>query len=151
MKRILFVLALATSLASGALGAQTPAVQRSAHTTLYVGIMPAELAQAAVEAHKRPTPHITAVPNVRNRHHVVVALFDTRSGRRITDAKVVARLRGPAGPPVVKPLEPMQVGGAMSYGNVFVISELPGHRFELEVSRRGPPSERFAFSYHADH
>lgn len=151
MKRILFVLALATSLASGALGAQTPAVQRSARTTLYVGIIPAELAQAAVAAHARPTPHITAVPNVRNRHHVVVALFDTRSGRRITDAKVVARLRGPVGPPVVKPLEPMRVGDAMSYGNVFVISEMPGHRFDLQVSYGWQPSERFSFSYHIDH
>lgn len=151
MKRCLFGLALATSLASGALAAQTPAVQRSARSTLYVGIIPAELAQAAVAAHARPTPHITAVPNVRNRQHVVVALFDTRSGRRITDATLLARLRGPAGPPVIKPLEPMQVGGAMSYGNVFVISELPGHRFEIEVSRGRQPSERFVFSYHVDH
>ena len=62
MRRILFALALATSLASGALGAQTPAVQRSARTTLYVGIIPAELAQAAVAAHARPTPHINTVP-----------------------------------------------------------------------------------------
>lgn len=151
MKRLLFVLALATSLVPGVLGAQTPAVQRSARTTLYVGIIPAELAQAAVEAHKQPSPHITAVPNVRSRHHVVVALFDTRTGRRITDARVVAKLRGPTGPPVIKPLEPMQVGGAISYGNVFVITEIPGHRFEIEVSRGGQPSERFAFSYHVDH
>lgn len=39
----------------------------------------------------------------------------------------------------------------MSYGNVFVISELPGHRFELEVSYDGLPSGRFSFSYHIDH
>lgn len=151
MKQIWFCLFLTVSVVLGSLGAQTPPVQRSARTTLYVGIVPAELAQAAVEADEQPSPHITAVPNVRNRHHVVVALFDTRTGRRITDARVVAKLRGPTGPPVIKPLEPMQVGGAPSYGNVFVITELRGHRFEIEVSRSRQPSERFSFSYHADH
>lgn len=150
MKRLLFVLTLTTSLVCGGLGARTPAVQRSARTTLYVGIVPAELAQAAVAAHAQPSAHITAVPNVRSRHHVV-ALFDTRTGRRITDARVVARLRGPTGPAVVKPLEPMSVGGAPSYGNVFVITELRRHRFEIEVSRGRQPPERFLFSYHADH
>ena len=39
----------------------------------------------------------------------------------------------------------------MSYGNVFVISEIPGHRFDLEVSYGWQPSERFSFSYHIDH
>lgn len=151
MKQLWFFLFLTVSVVSGSLGAQTPPVQRSARTTLYVGIVPAELAQAAVEAHTPPAGHVTALPNVRSRHHLVVALFDTRTGRRITDARVVATLRGPSGPPVTKPLEPMPVGGAMSYGNVFVLGELPGHRFQIEVSRGRQPPERFAFAYHADH
>ena len=151
MKRLLLAFTLAISLASGVLGAQTPAVQRSARLTMYVGIVPAELAQAAIEQHTKPSGHITEVPNVRGRHHVVVALFDTRTGRRITDAKVTATLRGPSGAPSRKPLEPMPVGDVMSYGNVFVISELPGHRFEIEVARPGQPLDRFAFSYHIDH
>jgi hypothetical protein len=151
MKRLLPAFTLAISLVCGTLGAQTPAVQRSARTTMYVGVVPAELAQAEVDLHAKPSEHTTQTPNLRGRHHVVVALFDTRTGRRITDAKVTATLRGPSGAPSLKPLEPMQVGDVMSYGNVFVISELPGHRFEIEVARPGQPPDRFAFSYHVDH
>ena len=42
---------MAMSLASGSLGAGTPAVQSSARTAMYVGIVAAELARVAIGRH----------------------------------------------------------------------------------------------------
>jgi hypothetical protein len=56
-----------------------------------------------------------AASNVNN-IHLVVALFDHGSGKRITDAQVRARFIGERGRRWSAALEPMTMNGAMSYG-----------------------------------
>lgn len=49
----------------------------------------------------------------------MVVIFETASGKRITDASVLARISEPGLAPVQKKLEPMMVADAMSFGNYF--------------------------------
>ncbi len=86
-------------------------------------------------------------PTGGHRYHVVVALFENVSGRRITDAQVTAQVSelGLAGP--VKRLERMVIGDAISYGNYF---EMPGkalYRIELQIRRPAAAPVPAVFEY----
>lgn len=67
-------------------------------------------------------------------HHLVLALYDSASGRRIEDAVVRAQLseagivQGPA-----KVLQPMKGNGQSSYGEVFVAAKAGPYRFRVWV------------------
>lgn len=141
--------AAAVALAVFAAAAQaTPTDQRQQNEriTLYYGVVPAALSQAAVAAHP-PTPdvHGTVRP-AADTHHLVVALFDTPTGQRITQATVTVRHTPPQGAVMSKVLEPMPLGDALSFGTTFVIAEGRNHRFRIEV-RRGERVERFDVVY----
>ena len=60
---------------------------------VYLGVMPAELIIGHAKGHAEAEMHggTPAGPHV---HHVMVAIFDDASGRRITDAVVTARVAG---------------------------------------------------------
>jgi len=77
----------------------------------------------------------------------VVAIFESASDKRITDAGVVARIAEPGISPVQKQLQPMVIAGAMSFGNYFpmgdpgpysmkVTFELPTIKHKLETEFR---------------
>jgi hypothetical protein len=67
-------------------------------------------------------------------HHLVVALYDSASGRRIEDAVVRAQLSevGIVDKPA-KVLLPMKVNGLASYGQLFVMVKDGPYRFRLWV------------------
>jgi hypothetical protein len=50
---------------------------------------------------------------------VTIALFDSKTGDRITDAAVMATVSEPGLSTEAKPLEPMRIADAMSFGNYF--------------------------------
>ncbi len=139
------VFALA-AFASAAQAAPTDQRQQNERVTLYYGVVPAALSQAAVAAHPpAPDVHGTVRP-AADTHHLVVALFDTPTGQRITQATVTVRHTPPQGAVMSKVLEPMPLGDALSFGTTFVIAEGRNHRFRIEV-RRGERVERFDVVY----
>ena len=86
--------------------------------SIYLGVFPAEM----ILGH--PKPHVEAemhggVPAGQNQQHVVVALFDNATGRRITAARVRANVSEIGLSGVQKKLEPMLIAGTVSYGNYF--------------------------------
>lgn len=108
---------------------------------IYLGILPAKIARDQPPMASGGKPH-QGTPEWGEQYHVVVALFDDGSGRRITDAEVRAtvfnarqpgnRLSGPQ-----KQLEPMLVAGRTSYGNYFNMPAPAPYRIELEIRRPG--------------
>ena len=85
---------------------------------IYLGVLPAEM----ILGH--PGPHVEAemhggVPAGQHQHHVVVALFDNVTGKRISGAKVSARVHEINLAGAQKKLEPMLIAGTVSYGNYF--------------------------------
>jgi len=101
---------------------------------IYIGIVPCELIQG-------PERQMHGgVPAVKHCHHVMLALFDNASGKRIEDATVSARVREPGASGVsgtVKTLEPMAIAGAMTYGNFFIMPEPGPFLIDVQIQRPG--------------
>lgn len=110
---------------------------------IYLGVLPAKVARDRPPTASGGEPH-QDTPAWGEQYHVVVALFDDASGRRITDAEVRAtvfdarlpghRLSGPH-----KQLEPTLIAGRSSYGNYFNMPAPAPYRIELEIRRDGAP------------
>lgn len=100
---------------------------------VYLGVVPTHV------VHDQPgiTPMHGGVPGRTAYHHVMIALFEVQTGKRIKDAEVTASVQelGLAGER--KRLEPMEIAGAMSYGNYFAMSADNIYRIRLEIRRPG--------------
>lgn len=103
---------------------------------IYLGVMPAELVQGHSTTKGDPQALHGGAPESAGSHHVVVALFDAKTGARITDARIQADVgdrsynHGPA-----KPLEPMQIAGTTTYGNFFPMQGQDVWRIHLTIER----------------
>ena len=87
-------------------------------------------------------------------HHLVVAVFDAASGRRIGDAIVRAQLsESGIVDEAPKYLPPMPIDGQMSYGQWFSMVARSGpYRFRVWVKLPGRPAEiEFSVSAGAPH
>lgn len=116
---------------------------------IHLGVVPATRVPDHPTGQGDPGALHGGTPEGRGSHHVVVALFDARTGARIVDAKV----RGGVGDQSDnhapdQELEPMPVDGAMSYGTFFLM-QTPGlYRIHLEILRRGaaiPVTAQFTY------
>ncbi len=85
---------------------------------IYLGVIPAEM----VLGHPKPRTEAEmhgGVPAGQHQQHVVVALFDNATGKRISGAKVSARVHEINLAGAQKKFEPMLIAGTVSYGNYF--------------------------------
>ncbi len=99
---------------------------------IYLGILPAEMIRGHPKEHPESEMHGgTPVGMV----HVMVALFDSSSGRRITGAVVTARMEWPDQYRIEKRLEPMLVSASPTYGNYFRVPDGGTVRIELQIRR----------------
>ena len=94
---------------------------------VYLGVMPAQLTQ------EHPGMHGGKIDREHS-YHILVALFDSKTHKRITDARVKATvsLLGMGGS--TKKLEPME-GEPVSYGNYFLLHEPELYRIKVEIRR----------------
>jgi hypothetical protein len=67
----------------------------------------------------------------------MVALFETKTGARITDAQVGARLVSPSQSAPETKLEPMAIAGAQTYGNYFDMTAGGSYRIDVSIRRPG--------------
>ena len=105
----------------------------SGNLAVYFGVIPSELMGHSPE-HPAKVTHGGAVAT--RQHHVVVAVFDTKTGRRIIDADVTATVGERGLTPATKKLEPMSIAGAVSYGNFFPMSSPYKYHFSIRVRLR---------------
>jgi hypothetical protein len=90
------------------------------------------------------------VPSAKRQHHVVVAIFDTKDGSRITNAGVIARVGEIGLAQIEKKLERMAIDKTISYGNYFSMGSSGQYRIEIEILRTGstaPVKTSFEFSH----
>lgn len=132
----LVALALAASVAAPAHAETSQTV--NGHT-VYLGVVPAEIVKGHEPGHPEREMH-GRVPSRRGQFHVMVVIFESASGKRITDASVSARISEPGLVPVQKQLQPMIIAGAMSFGNYFSMGGPGPYRikvtFELPATKR---------------
>jgi len=117
---------------------------------VYLGILPASVVQGHPSSHAERTMHGGAQTG-RHQQHIVIAIFDTETGKRIENANISATVAGlgHVGHQRVK-LEPMTIAGTITYG-AFV--NLGGNdRYEMTVDivvpgRVRPASAKFAIEH----
>ena len=149
----------ALGLASLLLAACSRDLPRSMQTvdgmTIYLGVIPAELVRGHSTAPGDPQALHGGTPLDRSSHHIVVALFDAKSGARVTDAEIRAAVRDRSGSHASDAvLAPMEINGAMSYGNFFLMEGTGLWRIQLEIRRPGaahPVAADFAYEHKLDH
>jgi hypothetical protein len=133
---LLIVAAAAAGVSAPASAQDVSPYQIAGGLAVYLGVMPAELIIGHAKGHAEAEMHggAPAGPHV---HHVMVAIFDDASGRRVTDAVVTARVAGVGLAGSVETLEPMTIADALTYGAYF---KLPGrhcYRIRIEIARPG--------------
>ncbi len=117
---------------------------------IYLGIIPTDLIAVHPLEHTEDAMH-GEIPLGEHHHHVMVALFESKTGERITDAEVKANVRevGLAGR--TKKLEPMTISGALTYGNFFELRYRARYLISIRVRRPGLPrviETRFEYDHH---
>lgn len=114
--------------------------------SVYFGIVPAELVRGHPREHPEGEMH-GGVPAGEN--HIMVALFDDKTGERITRAQVTARVSGGHAAGIEKRLEPMTIAGSLTYGNYFYMGGSGPYQVELRIyapGRNKPISMRFEWA-----
>lgn len=119
-----------------ALAAETGQVARVNGIDVFYGVIPAEILRGHPADHAERKMH-GGVPRGSGQHHLIVSLFDIKTGQRIENAKVTARIGEPGLTPQNKDLEPMQFAGTVTYGNFFTMSGPGPYRIEVGVRRTG--------------
>lgn len=103
---------------------------------LFYGVMPAEIIRGHPNERRERQMH-GGVPRGSGQHHLIVSLFDVKTGQRIENAQVSARVGELALTPQSKNLEPMQIAGTVTYGNFFTMTSPGPYRIEVDVRRHG--------------
>lgn len=110
---------------------------------LYWGLVPAAIVS---QQHALDEMHGGLPPGGGKINHLVLALFEAKSGRRIDDAVIRAQLTEPGiVDPPARYVPPMVVNGVASYGQLFgmayggpyrfrIFVKLPERRDEIEFS-----------------
>lgn len=104
--------------------------------SIYVGVLPAAILLGhPKERHEREMHG--GVPAGANRYHVVVALFDAASGKRVTDAQV--KIGGASIGMAASRMkaEPMLVNSLVTYGNYVSLPGQGPYRIQIEIRRPG--------------
>lgn len=105
--------------------------------TVYLGVVPAELLRG--KADHLATMH-GGLPSGSGSHHVLISVFDERTGKQIDDATVEGRVSSLGLGETRRILEPMKIGDTTTYGNFFPMT-FPGP-FVVRVSIRRSGQER---------
>jgi hypothetical protein len=138
LRRLLAMASMAAAawLPSGPCAAADDAMSRDAgDVTVHLGVMPLAAAVEREASNPRDVTH-DLMRFGRGTRHVVVALFNTRSHERITDAQVTATVTEVGLNAEEKPLKQMSSGNVISYGNTFTIN--PGAHYTIKIVVRRP-------------
>lgn len=104
-------------------------------TTVYFGVVPADVIRAYPKAYPRSVYGVA--PSGPAQYYVTVALFDTASGQRIDDAVVKARVSTATRAGPEKTLEPTTIDASRSYGNYFTMGGEGPYKVAVQIKRAG--------------
>ncbi|MGE3703181.1 MAG: hypothetical protein AB7G08_31205 [Hyphomicrobiaceae bacterium] len=102
---------------------------------IYFAAIPAAFVLAHPAEHTGRGMH-GDTPDGRYVHHLIVALLDSKTGVRITDARILAVIRGGVSPSETRvEFGPMAIAGAPVYGGFADLPPRDRYRIEIEVVR----------------
>jgi len=141
---IFLTLALGLSQIRAAEGGETRAADG---LTVYLGVVPAELVKGP-SPHSSERPMHGGSPRGSHEHHIVVAIYDSNSNARITDATVTAKFLGLGLSGTQKTLEPMKIADSLTYGAFF---DLTRDLYTVRVTVKRPGSRDVTLDFKYDH
>lgn len=101
---------------------------------IYYGVLPANLVApgdlTVADTHMTPGGARGA-----GTHHLVIAVFDEATGKRLANATVRARVQPLGGATQEKTLEPMQIAGTVTFGNFFRMDADMPYVIHLRIHR----------------
>lgn len=114
--------------------------------TVYIAVMPSELIRGP-RAPEIPGASPQRPPAPRDTHHVMVSIFESRTGVRVSGFHVKARVAALGFSGEKRDLEPISIGGAVAYGNTFPMLGRGPFRVDVEFGARGAPHVQQATFY----
>ncbi len=133
---------LGLAAAGAAMAAETANREVVDGVAVYFGLVPAELVRGHPRQHPESGMH-GGIPVGES--HLMVALFDDKTGKRIEAAEVTATITGPERLRLVKKLESMTVAGTVTYGNYFYLT---GHGpYRIAVRARLPDAHEITATF----
>ena len=104
---------------------------------VYLGVVPAELLRGKADD---GTSMHAGLPSGSGSHHVLISIFDDRTGRQVEDAMVEARVGSPGHlSETTRVLEPMKIGPTTTYGNFFPMTAPGPFIVRVWIRRPGEP------------
>ena len=97
--------------------------------SVYFGTIPAQMIGGHGSMHRTK-----GMKHKKHTYHILVAIFDNNSGKRITDTRVKATVTSLSAKGETKRLEPMH-GDLLSYGNFFELPETTPYTVKVEIQR----------------
>jgi hypothetical protein len=134
MRRILAVVLAAAALLQVPPGAAADGetYHKPAGTyTVYLTVMPAEMISGP-GAEPSPGASPQRAPAASDMHHVMVSIFDTRSGLRMVDMEVRARVAALGFSGEKQDLPPIRLGDGIAYANSFPMLGRGPFRIDVE-------------------
>lgn len=130
--RWLRALAAALAIAAPVAVRATDYEKRADDLIVFLGVVPSELVR---DTHAGPAAMHGRRYASSGRHHVLVSIVDERTGRRVEDAKVEARVGATGLGEIVRVLEPMKIGETTTYGNVFPMPAPGAYTVRVSILR----------------
>lgn len=130
-----------------AMAAEAGETKSAGGLTVSLGVVPAEIVKGPGPHSAEPPMH-GGSPMGRHEHHIVVAVYDSASNARITDATVTAKVSGLGLSGPQKTLEPMKVADTITYGAFF---NLTADLYTIKVTVQRPGSQPVALDFKYDH
>ena len=152
-RRFLFAIAfalVAMPVIAFAAGRSEPQTMREAGgLVVYLGVLPAEMIRGHPARHEEAAMHKGPRRGI-HLYHVMVAVFDAQTGKRVEDAVVAATVisLGLAG--TRQTLEPMHIADTTTYGNYFDLGGSSHYRIAVDVQPPGnakPITVEFAYQH----
>ncbi len=128
LHRKIFVLLFLIFATTVAMANESQRSQKIDGLHVYIGIIPAQLTQKHYKMHGGVTKN-------EHSYHVVIAIFDEKTQKRITDAKIRATVSVLGMSGESKELEAMH-GELLSYGNYFSMDNATLYRIKVEINRK---------------
>ncbi len=98
---------------------------------IYIGVVPAEM----LAGHNASNMH-GGVPIGNIRLHLTAAIFDEKTGKRISNAKIKAQIFSVPEKTGFRELEPMEYGKVLVYGNYFSLDALGPYMIRLHIEHK---------------
>ena len=133
LSRLLMVMVLSVLVSGGALASDATLSKKIDGIDIYMGITHADWPSQDLSAQKMAMIHGLK----GKKHHITVALFDDKTGQRITDARVVAVIGEMGLSSNRKSLKQEKFGTAVSYGRDFYLSKEGPYWIDLKIKRNG--------------